>query len=53
MKFWGSGDKPKPEQYRIEVKDIPQGCQVNVLNKDGAQEKSETAGRYLRCSTNN
>ena len=46
LKFWG-GDKPKPEQYRIEVKDIPQGAQVKVLNKDGAQESSETAGRIL------
>jgi len=48
LKFWGS-DKPKPnEQFRIQVKDAnAAGCQVNVLNKDGAREQSETAGRIL------
>lgn len=46
LKFWG-GSKPKPEQYRIEVKDVSQGSQVKVLNKDGAQENTETAGRIL------
>jgi outer membrane protein assembly factor BamC len=48
LKFWG-GDKPKPnEQFRIEVKDASaEGCQVNVLNKDGARAQSETAGRIL------
>ncbi len=47
LKFWGSSEKPKAEQYRIEVKDIKSGSQVKVLNKDGAQESSETAGRIL------
>lgn len=48
LKFWdSSSDKPKTEQYRIEVKDTTGGCQVKVLNKDGAQEKSDTAGRIL------
>jgi outer membrane protein assembly factor BamC len=48
LKFWGS-DKPKPnEQFRIEVKDgNAAGCQINVLNKDGAREQSDTAGRIL------
>jgi outer membrane protein assembly factor BamC len=48
LKFWGS-DKPKPnEQFRIEVKDgNAAGCQVTVLNKDGAREQSDTAGRIL------
>jgi outer membrane protein assembly factor BamC len=48
LKFWGS-DKPKPnEQFRIQVKDANSaGCQVNVLNKEGAREQSETAGRIL------
>ena len=48
LKFWGS-DKPKPnEQFRIQVKDAnAAGCQVNVLNKDGAREQSDTAGRIL------
>ena len=48
LKFWGS-DKPKPsEQFRIQVKDAnAAGTQVNVLNKDGAREQSDTAGRIL------
>jgi outer membrane protein assembly factor BamC len=48
LKFWGS-DKPKPsEQFRIQVKDAnAAGCQVNVLNKEGAREQSDTAGRIL------
>ena len=47
LKFWGSSDKPKKEQYRILVKGAESGAEVNVLNKDGAQEKSETANRIL------
>ncbi len=47
LKFWGSSEKPKAEQYRIEVKDIKSGSQVKVLNKDGTQESSDTAGRIL------
>lgn len=48
LKFWGS-DKPKPsEQFRIQVKDAnAASCQVNVLNKEGAREQSDTAGRIL------
>lgn len=47
FKFWGSGSKPKPEQFRILVKDVPSGAEVNVLNKEGAREQSETATRIL------
>jgi outer membrane protein assembly factor BamC len=48
LKFWGSGDKPAPAaQYRIEVKNTAQGSEVKVLNKDGAQESSDTSGRIL------
>ena len=47
LKFWGSSEKPKPEQYRIEVKDAAQGAQVHVYNKDGTQESTDTAGRIL------
>jgi outer membrane protein assembly factor BamC len=35
------------EQYRIHVRDADSTSQVNVLGKDGSQEKSETAGRIL------
>lgn len=47
FKFWGGGSKPKPEQFRILVKDVPSGAEVNVLNKEGAREQSETATRIL------
>ena len=48
LKFWGSSSEPvKAEQYRIEVKNAPRGSEVTVLNKDGAQESSATAGRIL------
>ena len=48
FKFWGGTEKPKAEQYRILVRNAdPEGSQVNVLDKDGAQEKSETARRIL------
>ena len=46
LKFWGS-DKPKQEQFRIEVRDDTKGSQVKVLSKDGAQESTETAGKIL------
>lgn len=47
FKFWGSDSKAKTEQYRILVKDVPAGAEVNVLNKEGAREQSETASRIL------
>ena len=52
LKFWRQSDsKVKAEQYRIQVQDVEASAQVNVLNKDGAQENSETARRSSRCST--
>jgi outer membrane protein assembly factor BamC len=43
-----SSDKPKLDQFRIQVKDDSKnGCNVNVLAKDGKQETSDTAGRIL------
>ncbi|HKA39806.1 MAG TPA: outer membrane protein assembly factor BamC [Burkholderiales bacterium] len=43
-----TSDKPKLDQFRIQVKDgTGNGCNVNVLAKDGKQESSETAGRIL------
>ena len=47
FKFWGSDPKAKNEQYRILVKNVDSGAEVNVLNKDGAREQSETANRIL------
>jgi len=48
FKFWGGGDeKNRNEQYRILVKDVAAGAEINVLNKEGAREQSETASRIL------
>lgn len=47
LKFWGSSSKPKNEQYRIQIRDADSGAEVNVLNKDGVREQSETASRIL------
>lgn len=47
LKFWGDSSKPKTEQYQILVKGGDSGAQINVLNKSGARETSQTAGRIL------
>ena len=45
--FNKSDKKPSTEQFRIQVKDADAISQVSVLNKDGSEEKSETASRIL------
>ncbi|HVS27534.1 MAG TPA: outer membrane protein assembly factor BamC [Burkholderiales bacterium] len=47
--FWKSDEKkiPKNERYRIVVQEAGEQSQVNVLNKDGQPERSETATRIL------
>jgi outer membrane protein assembly factor BamC len=45
--FSKSDKKPGSEQFRIRVKDADSVSQVSVLNKDGGQEKSDTANRIL------
>jgi len=47
LKFWGSSYKPKTEQFRVLVKDAESGAEINVLNKEGVREQSETATRIL------
>jgi outer membrane protein assembly factor BamC len=37
----------KPEQYRILVRGVESGAEVNVLNKDGITEQSAVANRIL------
>jgi outer membrane protein assembly factor BamC len=44
---WGSDSKVKPEQYRVQVSQETSGSQIEVLNKDGAAERSKTAHRIL------
>ncbi len=45
--FGKSDKKPSNEQFRIQVKDADSVSQVSVLNKDGVEEKSDTANRIL------
>ena len=47
LKFWGSNDAKKNERYRVVVKEAQSGTDVNVLDKDGGREKSDTAKRIL------
>lgn len=48
MKFWKSSPSSKKnEQYQISVRDIDSGAEINVLNKEGRQEQSDTANRIL------
>jgi len=44
---FSSTKKPTAEQFRIQVKDADSVSRVSVLNKDGNQEKSDTANRIL------
>jgi outer membrane protein assembly factor BamC len=48
LAFWRS-DKPaaSPEQYRVMLKDQKGATAVQVLNKDGASDRSDTARRIL------
>ena len=45
--FGKSDKKTSTDQFRIRVKDEDTVSQVSVLNKDGGEEKSDTASRIL------
>lgn len=47
LAFWRSAPDPKAEQYRVFVKDRNDSSEVQVLNKDGNPDSSETAQRIL------
>jgi outer membrane protein assembly factor BamC len=47
LAFWRSAPDPKAEQYRVFVKDRKDSSEVQVLNKDGNPDSSETAQRIL------
>ena len=47
LKFWGSSPAKKSEQYQIAVRDMQSNTQVNVLSKEGREEKSPTGSRIL------
>jgi outer membrane protein assembly factor BamC len=46
-RLFSSSSDNKPEQYRVQVRSEREASQVNVLNKEGATEKSSTAQRIL------
>src|SRR6185369_10499000 len=46
-RLFGTTSKAKPEQYRVQVLSVGQGTEINVLNKDGATDRSSTARRIL------
>lgn len=48
LMFWrSSGPDPKAGQYRVRIKDKKDFSEVEVLDKEGATEKSEAARRIL------
>jgi outer membrane protein assembly factor BamC len=46
-KLFGGESKLKAEQYRVQVRQAEDNSQVQVLNKDGAAETSQTTQRIL------
>jgi len=47
LMFWRSAPDPKAEQYRVYVKDRNESSEVQVLNKEGNPDTSDTARRIL------
>jgi len=48
LAFWKSGDAGvKAEQYRVHIRQFAGKCVVQVLNKDGAAENSQTTKRIV------
>jgi len=47
LMFWRDAPDPKAEQYRVYVKDRSDSSEVQVLNKDGGPDNSDTAKKIL------
>jgi len=48
LAFWrGSDPKVKTEQYRVHIRQFAGKCVVQILNKDGGAEKSQTTSRIV------
>jgi len=47
LAFWKSSDAIKAEQYRVHIRQFGGKCVVQVLNKDGAAENSQTTRRIV------
>jgi len=52
LMFWRSGPDPKAEQYRIVVKERKDASEVQVFDKEGSPDRSETARRILALLQN-
>lgn len=52
LAFWRSSEKAKSEQYRVVVKDRDQSSEVQVLDKEGNPERSDTARKILALLQN-
>jgi outer membrane protein assembly factor BamC len=47
LMFWRDAPDPKTEQYRVFVKDLRDSSEVQVLNKEGGPDTSDTARKIL------
>ena len=47
LAFWKTDPKVKTEQYRVHIRQFAGKCVVQVLNKDGGAEKSQTTTRIV------
>jgi outer membrane protein assembly factor BamC len=47
LMFWRDGPEAKTEQYRVFVKDRSDSSEVQVLNKEGGPDTSDTARKIL------
>ncbi len=52
LMFWRSSPDPKAEQYRVFVKDRNDASEVQVLNKEGGPDGSDTARKILSLLQN-
>jgi len=47
LMFWRDPPDPKAGQYRVFIKDRSDSCEVQVLNKEGGPDTSDTARKIL------
>jgi outer membrane protein assembly factor BamC len=52
LAFWRSSPDPKAEQYRVVLKDRKDVSEVQVLDKEGNPDRSDTARRILALLQN-
>jgi len=52
LMFWRSSPDPKAERYRVLVKDRNEASEVQVLNKEGGPDRSDTARKILSLLQN-